>query len=261
MDSVVMDAVVVGSGAAAYCTAYDLAEIRVKTLLISQRIQERRNSSESFHLMQLPHSGTKDLKYITFDAIARWNVIQKAAKLRLIKSAPLVYLARDQELLETLEKNISYIGLQPKWISIHQLDQEYGCHIPDDVLALENPAAAFINNKECIQAIHDLFISAGGKLMDDWSIESITMEEPYITLHGNNGNILAKKLLLCPGPQEDDLLCSLGIDSLTRKVKVESQHSICVEKLPTLSAIAKTEADYKYICSNMMQQYPARLKV
>ncbi|XP_068220097.1 peroxisomal sarcosine oxidase-like [Palaemon carinicauda] len=214
MDSVEeFDVCVVGGGVMGSCAAYSLADAGKSTVLLEQFPVPHTRGSSSGHsrITGLSDYGTPYMADIVSHGVKKWVKLLAAATTKGARSAPLLSVSNDQEVLKAKAKRMEKAGVPPRWIDVDTLNRDYKATFPSDRYAVADDSGLVLIANKCVTAAQFLFEKRGGVILDAWPVKEINAEENWVRVVGPRGVIKCTSLVLCPGPWAEQVLSPLGI--------------------------------------------------
>lgn len=206
------DAIVVGAGIEGSATAYQLAKRGVKVLLLEQ--------FELLHGQGSSHGGSRVTRRtylephfadMMVESYKLWDQAEKESGIGCFeRTKGLLLFKKGSAAFDLVKANIDRLGIAHTILSVEQIREKFGVTYDSDYLGLLEEDAGVLRATDATHAFHTLIRKHGGVIQDGERVLAV-VPGPRVTVRTSQGEYVALKVVLCPGPWLQPILRPLGL--------------------------------------------------
>lgn len=220
------DAIVLGLGVMGAATLRELSARGLRALGIDRHgiAHDRGSSHGEQRLIRTAYFEHPAYVPLAQRAIVRWEEIELAARVPLLKRCGLVIVGEPQgPVLSGIRRASEEHALRLETLTPSGLEHRWPCfHVEDRLEVLHEPDAGVLFAEACVQALAEQAVSSGAQIrapeiVQDWSPEKGAAGANSVVVRTDRDVYHAARLVICGGPWSVSLLRALDLPLVVRR--------------------------------------------
>lgn len=209
------DVIIAGAGSMGLAAGYYLAKNGVKTMLIDAHTPPHNYGSHHGSTRIIRHAYGEGRRYVQLALRAQqlWRELELESEQTLFLQTGVLGVGETSSsfLTETIQ-SAKLHHLQLEELTADEIRYRWpGIRIPDHFIGCLEPNSGVLMSEQCLRAYKDLIDVYHGEILCETKIHQIHVENESVTVHTDNGNYGADKIIVTAGAWTGKLLLDLNL--------------------------------------------------